>query len=220
MALLKLSRLFRWIIEIWGWLAEGKILFMCILIIVSALTLSLGTWRSETSIKTAGFILQVLGMIFAIRGLLRLRSHFGQPHLRRLFIVWLKRFPKLKRSIVVEGVGTAHVAVCGMMARAEVWTPDNPDQTMEKRLEGINRNLDRIRKELGDHANSINELRESQDKQRHKMTEHIKNIEEKLRFDMETLHTSDLLVSIVGLVWLTIGITMSTMAPEFVIWLK
>lgn len=132
--------------------------FMCILVLVAAVALCFRRRCSEISIRTAGYILQVLGMLFAIRGLLRVRTHFGQPQLRQLFVNWLKRFPIWKRSVVM-GVDTAHIAIAGMHARAEVWTPDNQDQPIEKRIEGIIRDLDRIRIKPGEHDKFVEELR-------------------------------------------------------------
>lgn len=216
---MKLDRLFTWITDIWHWLAEVKIVFMCIIVLVAAVTLGLVMWRSETSIRSAGYVLQVIGMIFAIRGLLGIRAHFGQPLLRQLFVDWLKRFPKWNRSFVLRA-GAGVYATTGMKARFELWTPDNPDQPIEKRIEGIVNNLERIRKEQGEHAKSIEELRDSHEDHKKKMAKENKNMEEKIRSDLESLHTSDLITSLVGLIWLTAGISMSTMAPELFKWVQ
>jgi hypothetical protein len=69
-----------------------------------------------------------MGMVFAIRGLLGIRAHFGQVPLRHLFVDWLKRFPKWKKSVVIEGV-SANLVLTGMKGRVEVWNPDNPTPT-------------------------------------------------------------------------------------------
>ena len=79
--------------------------------------------QSETSIRTAGYALQLIGMVFAIRGLLCIRAHFGQPLLRVLFYEWLCRFPKWKRNTVIA-VGAATLGSVGMRARTEVWASD------------------------------------------------------------------------------------------------
>lgn len=218
-ALLKLNRLFRWIADISHWLAEGKIVFMGTLVLVAVVTLGIVTWRSELSLRLTGYVLQVIGMIMAIRGLLSIRAHFGQPFLRQLFVNWLKRVPKWKKSVVVDA-GAGHVAMMGMKARAEVWTPDNPDQPIENRIKGLIKNLEGIRKEQGEHSESIEALRDSYEKNKKKVMEESKNMEEKIRSDLESLHTSDIITSLVGLIWLTVGISMSTMAPELYKWLQ
>ena len=213
--LLKLNRLFRWISEIWHWLTEGKIVFMCIFVLISAVTLGMVTFCSETSIRTAGYVLQIIGMVFAVRGLLRVRAHFGQPLFQQLFIKWLKRFPNWKKNVVVS-VGTAHMEISGKTAGVKIWLSDHPDQSIEKRMEGIIKNLDQMRNEQKEHAKYIEVLRGSHEAHKAKVAKENKNMEAELRSDMESLHTSDLLISLVGLFWLTVGITLSTMAPELV----
>jgi hypothetical protein len=208
-----------WILNIWHWLVEGKIVFMCFLVIVAAVVLGFFTWRSEISIRSAGYVLQLIGMIFAIRGLLSIRAHFGQTLLRKIFVNWLKRFPKWKRNIVVE-VNSANLVLVGMKVGAEVWTPDNSQQPIEKRIEGIVKNLERIRTEQREHTNSIDELKQSHEEHKKTVAEQAKKMEDEIRSELESLHTSDLITSAVGLVWLTVGITMSTMAPELYQWLK
>lgn len=202
----------------WHWLTEGKLIFMCLLVIAAAIMLGFVTWSSEASIRSAGYVLQFIGMLFAIRGLLGIRAHFGQPLLRELFINWLKRFPKWKRNVVIS-VGAGNLGLTGMKARVEVWSPDDPGLPIEVRIEKIINNLDRIRIELGDHAKLIDDLKDSHEEHKKQITEKTKQMEENIRNELESLHTSDLITSLVGLVWLTAGITMSTMSQELYKWL-
>ena len=216
---MNIHRLWRWIIEIWRWIAEGKIIFMFLLVIFTAFALGFLTWRTEVSIRSAGYVLQFIGMIFAIRGLLGIREHFGQPLLREMFLNWLKRFPRWKRN-VVPVFGHTKLGIRSMPARFGNWAPDNTDQPIEKRIERIVQNLEKIRVEQREHANSIDVLQTCYDEHKKEVTEQVQNMEDNIRSDLEALHTSDLITSLVGLVWLTIGITMSTMAKELVQWLK
>ena len=216
---MSIQRLRLWVLEIWRWLAEGEIVFMCLLVIASAIALVFCTWRSEVSIRLAGYVLQLIGMIFAIRGLLSIRTHFGQTLLRKIFLNWLKRFPKWKRNVVLEH-NSANIASAGMKSGAEVWTPDNSEQSVEKRIEGIVKNLERIRTVQHEHTNSIDELKQSHEEHKKKVAEQAKKIENEIHSELELLHTGDLITSVVGLVWLTVGITMSTMTPEIYRWLK
>jgi hypothetical protein len=115
-------------------MAEGKIVLMCLLVIAVAIAIGFFTWHSEFSIRAAGYVLQLVGMIFAIRGLLCIREHFGQVLLREIFFNWLKRFPGLKRNndIVMDGVVTFAMTP---KSRLEVWSSDNSDAPIEKRRE-------------------------------------------------------------------------------------
>ncbi len=191
---------------------------MGIFVVLAAVLLGFVTWHSEESIRVAGYALQLIGMIFAIRGLLGVREHFGQPLLRQLLLKWVKQFPKWKRSVVI-GAGAGHMTMAGMKGRAEVWTPDDPKKPVEQRIEGIIRNLDRVRNEQREHAQSIDELNESHEELKKHVAEENRKMKKNIHTDLESLHTSDLITSLVGLVWLTVGITMSTLAPELSKWL-
>ena len=191
---------------------------MGILVVLAATLFGFVTWYGEVSIRVAGYSLQLFGMIFAIRGLLGIREHFGQPLLRQLVFQWVKRFPRWNRNVVI-GVGAGHLAMVGMKARAEVWTPDNPEKSIEQRIEAIIKNLDRVREEQRAHAHSIDQLKDSHEEHKKQVAEEQNNMKETFRTDLESLHTSDLITSLVGLVWLTVGITMSTLAPELSKWL-
>ncbi|MGF1613023.1 MAG: hypothetical protein ACFCVA_03680 [Gammaproteobacteria bacterium] len=138
------QQLRRWLIDVWRWLGEAKLVFMGILVVLAATLFGFVTWHSEESIRVAGYSLQLIGMIFAIRGLLGIREHFGQPLLRQLVLQWVKRFPRWKRNVVV-GVGAGYLTMAGMKDRVEVWTPDDPKKPIEQRIKAIIKNLDRIR---------------------------------------------------------------------------
>jgi len=215
---LSIRQLQLWVTSVWHWLAEGKLVFMCLLVIVTVLFLGFFTWGSEASIRSAGYVLQFIGMVFAIRGLLGIRAHFGQPLLSVLFLNWIKRFPKWKRNIII-GVGTAHMGLSGMKARVEVWNPDDPSLPIEERVDKTIQNLERIRTEQGTHAKLIDDLKNSHEEHKKKTAEQTKIVEENIRTELESLHTNDLITSLVGLVWLTTGITMSTMSQELYKWL-
>jgi len=198
---------------------EGKAVLMFFLVMLSVSLLGFVTWQSEISIRTAGYALQLIGMIFAIRGFLSIRAHFGQPLLRVLFYEWLCRFPKWKRNTVI-GLGAATCGAAGLRAIVEVWAPDDPEKLLEERVEAIVHNLDKIRQEQRQNSESIYDLKESHKEHKKQVEAQTKVLEESLRTDLELLHTSDLITSLVGLAWLTVGITMSTLAPEIYQWLN
>lgn len=212
------QQLRRWLMDVWRWLADAKLIFMCALVVFAVTLCGFVAWHSEESIRIAGYSLQFMGMIFAVRGLLKIREHFDQPLLRQLAIQWLKRFPRWKRKDVIAG-GTACIGLAGMRVRGEVWNPDDPEKPLEQRIEAIIKNLDRVREEQRSHANSIDKLKEIQEEYKRQVVEEQNNMKEKIRSDLESIHTSDLITSLVGLVWLTVGITMSTLSPELSQWL-
>jgi hypothetical protein len=214
-----MKRLQRWLKEFVQWLSEAKAVIMCILVTVAALVLGCVTWNSEVSVRSAGYALQLIGMIFAISGLLSIREYFGQPLLRENFFEWLKRFPKWKRSLIL-GAASGNYTLTGMNARVEVWSPDNDELPIEERVSRLVKNLETIRQEQREHFDNIDKLKQSHEEHKQEVAKNTKEIESNLRSDLESLHTNDLITSLVGLTWLTIGITMSTLAPEIHSWLN
>lgn len=192
---------------------------MCLLVIAAAVSLGFVTWQSESSIRISGYILQFAGMIFAIRGLLGIREYFEQPLLWTLLVNWFKRSPKWKRNVVVC-VGAAQEVNRLGKVRAESWSPDNPENPIEQRVSNIINNLERIRDEQRHYFDLIDKLNDSHEEHQKNTIKQTKKLEADIRADQESLHTNDLIPSLVGLVWLLVGISMSTMAPELYEWLN
>ena len=215
---MSINRLFQWIKEVWYWLAEGKIIIMCLLVITATFLLGCVTWQTETSIRIAGYVLQLVGMIFAVRWVLSIRAHFGQPTLREMLYKWTYRYPKWKHNSVV-GVASFTIPSPIFKGKASVWAPDNPAEPIEERINCIVKNLERIRQEQNLNYESIDALKASHENHKKLVTERTTKLEKDIYSDLELLHTSDLLTSLVGLTWLTFGITMSTLAPELYNWL-
>lgn len=208
-----MRQLRRWVAELWHWLAEAKLVVIGVVVILAAIILGFFTWPNESSVRIAGYFLQVIGMIVAIWGLLLVRSHFGQPSLRALSLKWLKRFPKWKRGFVT-GMGAACSTSSTADANLEVWAPDDPEKTFEHRLNAILKNLDKLRVDQREHTRLIGKLRSDHESHKQQVAKESSKIQEDIRADLETLHTNDVVMSLVGLVWLLVGITMSTLAPE------
>jgi len=199
---------------LWHWLAEGRVGFMGALVIVAAVVWPTWTVCSESTFRISGLVLQLAGMVFAIRGLLAIRAHFGKPLLRHLLRDWLKRIPRWKSNRTVRGVGAVISNEAAMHARGYVWTPDKAEKPLEQRVEAILKNLERMRDDLQNHAKSLDELRLDHERHKVEIQQTAGRFESSIRIDLDKLHTADVLVSLVGLVWLTIGIVLSTLAPE------
>jgi hypothetical protein len=93
-----------------------------------------------------------------------------------------------------------------MKARAEIWTPDKPELPLEKRIEGIIRNLQRLREAQTVTWEKLDEIQQSHEDSSKAESEARKSLESTLRADLESLHTDDVMLSLCGLVWLAIGL--------------
>ena len=206
-------RLKSWIQRFFSWLSEAKEFIACVLVIVNAIVFTFYLCPSEASIRMSGYILQMLGMLFAVAGILSIRMHFGYPSLFKLILEWLKRFPSLSNSIVIQGV-PAELKIKGGRARIELWKIDNSDAPLEERVSSIVSNLGKVRQELESYYFELNEIKDELEESSERQEESINQLEDKIGNDIELLHTKDLSTSLVGLVWITVGITFSTLPKE------
>lgn len=195
------------------WLSEAKLVFMCLLLIIAAILLGFYTWNTEGSARLAGYALQLIGMIFATNGLLKIRSFFGQPSLLKLISSWLKRFPIGNRGKVLSAAASI-TAMSAMEGRASSWHADSPDSSIEERIEAIVVNLKRVHEEQEIHFEKISNIEKDLTKHKQRSSEEIKTFKNDIKTEFKSLHTNDLANSIAGLILLTVGITLSTLAPE------
>ena len=214
-----MSRIIRYITEVSNWLLEAKLPGACLLVLVAVVYPSLFIWHSEQSVRIGGYILQFIGMVFAVRGLLLVREHFGLPLLRGKALDWLKGFPRWKKNVVV-GAGSVQLGAMGMNGHAEVWSNDDPEDTIEERLRRVLLNLDRLRDTQREHSTSLRELKKDLCDHQAQSAEERNKAKKEILDSIKALHTNDLVTSLVGLVWLTTGITLSTLAPEIENWIR
>ena len=203
-----MRRLIRYLGEVWAWFWKTKLLLQSLFIVACALLFSYFTGPTETSVENGGYILQILGMMMAIAGLLKVREHFGHPPLVDLARQWRRDFPKWRKNHVIDA-GTGNLSVVGMKAYIEVWAPDKPDQPLEKRVEAILKNLERLREFQQTSTQRVDDLEEKNEERHKQHKAALDRVADALQTDLEALHTDDILPSLIGLAWVAIGIAIS-----------
>jgi hypothetical protein len=199
--------------EIFEWLAEARLAILCITILIYFGLFGFYKNPTEQSIRISGYILQLLGMIFAIRGLLKIRIFFGQPSLKILPVTWLRSFPNWEKPpfrAVMNGVSS----IAGLTAHIEGVSPDNPKATLEERFEVVLRNLNDLREIQKTHSSQIEKIILNHNSFVESQKKELQKIKAEMNVRIEEAQTNDILVSLVGLIWLTFGITMSTLSNE------
>ncbi|WP_282754747.1 hypothetical protein [Desulfuromonas thiophila] len=205
--------LFKYFREILNWLFDARLGFLCCFVLILAFLTSFYTWPSEKSIRTTGYVLQLLGMIFAIRGVLKIREHFGQPTIKCMLSSWLSKFPKWRKHGYFEAP-SVHIGVTVGTGSIEVWAPDNPNDPVEKRLEAVLHNINSLKENQRNHFAKVLKIEKEHKKFKEDQIEKIESVKSELITELEQAHTNDILVSLVGLIWLTFGITLSTLPYE------
>lgn len=213
------AKLLGWCRRLQEWVAEAKIGLLGLLFIVLALALSLVVLRTESAIRCTGYALQLVGMVLAIRGLVGIRQFFGKPSIWSVVTDWFKRFPKWKNTQVIELGGTSHV-MTGRRVFIEIWANDDPSLTVEQRLDAIVRNQERLREEQRQQEKSLISISDSLEDHKKKTEAEHNRVSREFNTRLESLHTNELTLSLVGLVFLTVGITLGTLSPEIFNWLQ
>lgn len=210
---MKLHRFKSWIIEFIKWVLVSKPAILFVLMLLAAVLLGFYTWSSETSIRVSGYALQLAGMILAIDGLLQIRIHFDQKPLFYQLKEWWRGFPKWRKP----GDMTATCSLGSVTASSHLtaaWAADEPEKPVEERINAIVKNLDQLLQAQVSHAGWIKDLKKSHAEQKEEAEKQNLALQAKLRDEMKEAHTRDLHYSFVGLLWLTIGITFSTLPSE------
>lgn len=208
--LLNFQRFFRWIKDFYCWVAEGKKVYVAIFVPICVFYPAI--WLSPDYIRWSGWMLQLLGMLLAINGLLKVRSYFISETLYELFVNWLNRFPTGKGKTFTQ-TGNINLNL-RVKAQQGLWSSDNVNLSIEERIERIIENINRIKEKQNKHANDIDDLKVSDEKIMKTVEEADKKVEESIESNLKSLHTDGFITSLAGLLWLTVGLTMSTMAQE------
>ena len=203
-----MSRLIRYLGAVLAWFWQSKLLFQSVFIIGCVLSYSYLTGPTETSVINGGYILQLLGMLMAIRGLLLVRRYFGHPPLADLARLWCREFPTWNRNLILKP-GAGCYSLKGGRANIEVWSPDRPDQPIEQRVESILSNLERLREFQRTSTQRIDEIDEKHQRRHTEHEETLARLGDAIRTDLEAIHTDDILQSLVGLVWVVVGIAIT-----------
>ena len=195
------------------WFLGPRLFWLCILVIGNALLFGFYTFGSEVAVRSAGLGLEILGLFVALAGIIETRTFFGLPSLPAVFRRWLSERPRWRRHIVM-GAMAGTLGLAGMSGRGYVWTPVRSEDSLEKKVESLIRNVDRLKddlqnthKELDDLSRKHAEALKGEAEAREKAAIDIKN-------QLQAALTNGLLVSLIGLVWLIVGIIMSTMSLE------
>lgn len=214
-----LKRICRQLKEICIWILEIRIIFVGIIPIVTAILLSFFWSRGELDIRFAGYVLQFGGMMLAMNSLLALRMYFNQKTLRELFIDWLKRFPKWKKTYILKPK-PFKMPIVGLYARMSEWAEDDPAQTVEERIGQIVKNLKNLRQGQNQQYDCIEKLISENKTLKKDTIKKNEQLEQKIMTTLESLHTDDILIALFGLIWILIGSAMSTLSPELFMFIK
>ena len=168
---------------------------------------------TEPYIRLAGLLLQLLGISTVLHGVSETRKLFNLPSLLAVAFRWLRSFPKFRpeKTFAYMSGDTGVMSVAG---RAILRHQASDNATIEERIRVLESNLQPLDNRLNDFQHQIDETnrqaKEGLATEQQKREDDINALREKLT----TTETGGLSVSLMGLVWLIVGVIMSTASPE------
>jgi len=201
------------------WLNEPRHFWLAIVVVGAALIFSLRRGATEPEIRITGLILQILGVGTVAWGIRETRVLFGHPTLVDQFRAWRRRFP-VYGGRTVFGSGNVAMKPASLHARGYTLASAGLNPTTETRVDALEKNVKLIHERI-DHTQSEMDQ---------KFRSHASLLEweaqtrarddQALREKLEVTETGGLHISAMGALWLFIGITLSTAAPEIAKWLN
>lgn len=176
----------------------------------------------EASIRTAGGVLQVLGLLSVALGISQLRRSFGLKGTVAEIIAELLHLAKTavqrvaqmlgRRPAVIHAAGAAALGLSSMRARAKVRS--GPNASLEDRIGLLERLIDTLEDALATLQDTIERDREQFNKalnaERHAREDGFKALQDRVT----SLAVGGIRLQTVGLVWLFLGVLLTTWSQE------
>jgi outer membrane murein-binding lipoprotein Lpp len=214
------NHLYRWLRALLSWLCEARLFWLAAGVVIAAMLYVARKGFTEPEIRITGLVLQILGIGTVAWGIRETRMLFGRPDIFRLSRDWMRRFPVYGGRVVT---GSVNITVPGATARAHsggVSVSVGPNVTVQARVEALekkvhylNERIDQTQAKMDQKARAQRQALE-QEQQTRTREDH------ELRAMLEVTETGGLHISLMGALWLFVGITMSTAAPELAKWLN
>jgi hypothetical protein len=202
-----------WLKRLSYWLREASILWLTIAVPLICIVIILRANLSEPWIRLLGLFLQLLGISTVLKGISDVKKLFNLPSLFSIAKRWFIAFPRIHMQRV-EIHMVAHTGNISLSGRATMKHMAAPDASLEDRIRILESNLDGIDRRIIDLQQNIEH--ESRQRTESLTTERQTREHEitEVRTKLEATETGGLHISLMGLIWLCVGLIMSTASLE------
>lgn len=203
----------RWILKTIQWFyTEFRLSWLCLTVVAASFCVVAINDAVEPMIRITGMFLQIGGICTVAWGIRETRKLFDHPSLIGLVKESFERFPKFRpqqRSFVMRAAINATTNIEG---RAVSSLP--PNSSLELRVAAIEGQLVNL-------TENINKVQTQLVQETQKMSSELKkerinreNEDQTIHNRLEVAETGGLRISIVGLIWLFLGVIMSSASLE------
>ena len=212
-----MPQLSSWLRAVLRWLAEPRLVWITLFVIILAFVVALRPGASDFQIRVTGLVLQWLGIGTVAHGVHQTRQLFGLPSIMTSIRRWLSHFPRW-RGRVIAMTGTGSLGLSGGTARLEVWSTVDPAAPVDARIQALTSNVDRLKDRISQLHNEMDtRLREHSEALRQEQGVRAKD-DEHLRTRLEAAETGGLQITFAGVIWLFLGVLLATLSPEISGW--
>jgi hypothetical protein len=214
------KRVVVWLKALFHWcLAEFRLVWLALLVLGAAGFITFRTGGNEILIRYTGLALQWLGLLTVVDGIRKTRKLFGRPGPLQLLREKASRFPRWRRDAFIYA-GTGAMTISGGSATARGWHKVDPAAPIQEQVDALTRNVENMNERLIHiQKESDAELRKHSESLRQEQQVREKG-DNKLRQLMEAAETGGLDISLIGLIFLFIGLLLSTASPEISQWVR
>jgi hypothetical protein len=202
-----------WLQRTVSWLGKAKVLLWSVATILVCLVALRIFDTSECHFRYLGLGLQCIGILSVLFGINRTREHFNKPSLLAGATTWLKSIPRFRNRerFTLEIADSTHGQ---STSRVVLRQHAGPNATIEDRVRVLESNYDsldsrtQLAQEQIDQAN--HERREALAAERQERERQVDALTRKLVLT----ETGGLDLSLMGLLWLILGLVLSTASQE------
>lgn len=174
---------------------------------------SFGREATEQEIRVWALALQWLGISTVAYGVWQTRKFFGHPSTMERVREWVLSFPR-RRSQTIINASAGSFSVVGGKVRMQIWTNVDPEAPLDDQVKALSKNQDRLRER-------INQVQDEFESEIQRQSEALRQEQRTRETDynalnrrLETAETGSLNITVVGLVWLLIGVLLATLPGE------
>lgn len=210
---------YNWLRAILFWLFDARLFWFAVGVVITSLFFVVRKGVSEPEIRLTGLALQILGIATVAWGIRETRALFGRSDIFTLACNWFRRAPVYGGRVVSGSINItspgfeAHASGSASITATLDATMEERVGVLEKSIKHLNSRIDETRAEIDQNsrAQSAALIQEKQERSQQ---------DQELSAKLEATETGGLHISAMGVLWLFVGVTLSTASVEIAAWLK
>jgi len=189
-------------------------MWQCIAGLLAALLVVIAFDCSELGFHVAAGLLQLFGVGTVALGIRQTRRQFGRPGVLAHAWEWARSFPPLKTS---ESRGSIATSLIGVHAVASgyVWKSVPAGASTEERLAAVEENLSGLLKRFNATEKELRDAMSAQKAGLDSETAARSEADREISARLEAAETGGLTLSLIGTVWIVVGIVLGTSPAQF-----